>query len=84
MLSIKRFSSFLLADISSCVQNAFSNDSSRKPTLKFVRLHKDPKLGLGMVITCGDSYDTILHGSFIESVYPGSPAALNGNISPGM
>lgn len=49
-----------------------------------MRLHKDPKLGLGMVITCGDSYDTILHGSFIESVYPGSPAALNGNISPGM
>lgn len=37
-----------------------------------------------MVITCGDSYDTILHGAFVESIYPGSPADLDGKVKPGM
>ncbi|KAG8193986.1 hypothetical protein JTE90_013680 [Oedothorax gibbosus] len=54
-----------------------------KRSMKFARLYKDPKCGFGMVITCGNTYDTVLHGAFVESVHPGSPADLSGNICPG-
>ncbi|CAL1298395.1 unnamed protein product [Larinioides sclopetarius] len=51
--------------------------------MRFVKLHKDPKLGFGMVITCGNTYDTILHGAFVESIHNGGPADIDGNICPG-
>lgn len=52
--------------------------------MKLVKLEKDPKYGFGMVVTCGNTYDTVLHGAFVESVHPGSPADRDGNIGPGM
>ncbi|GIY65681.1 tyrosine-protein phosphatase non-receptor type 13 [Caerostris darwini] len=51
--------------------------------MKFVKLHKDPKFGFGMVITCGNTYDTVLHGAFVQSVHRGSPADVDGKIKPG-
>ncbi|GBM28052.1 hypothetical protein AVEN_262448-1, partial [Araneus ventricosus] len=64
------------------VSSTIPRASCGKRSMKFVKLHKDPKLGFGMVITCGNTYDTILHGAFVESVHNGGPADIDGNISP--
>lgn len=48
-----------------------------------VRLIKDKNCGLGLTITCGDTYDTVLHGAFVELITPAGPADRDGNLSPG-
>ncbi|GFR00008.1 tyrosine-protein phosphatase non-receptor type 13 [Trichonephila clavata] len=70
-------------ELSSRVSNTIPRTSCGKRSMKFVKLYKDPKFGFGMVITCGNTCDTVLQGAFVESVRPGSPADLDGNINPG-
>ncbi|CAL1298392.1 unnamed protein product [Larinioides sclopetarius] len=65
------------------VSSTIPRASCGKRSMRFVKLHKDPKLGFGMVITCGNTYDTILHGAFVESIHNGGPADIDGNICPG-
>ncbi|XP_054717459.1 multiple PDZ domain protein-like [Uloborus diversus] len=60
-----------------------TSSQSKHVTMKTVQLHKDPVCGLGMVISCGNTYETLLHGAFVECVHPGGPAEQVGNICAG-
>ncbi|GFS83109.1 tyrosine-protein phosphatase non-receptor type 13 [Nephila pilipes] len=70
-------------ELSSRVPNTIPRASCGKLSMKFVKLCKDPNFGFGMIITCGNTCDTILQGAFVESIHHGSPADLDGSISPG-
>nr|XP_042895461.1 tyrosine-protein phosphatase non-receptor type 13 [Parasteatoda tepidariorum] len=65
------------------IPHTIPRTTCEKRSMKLVKLQKDSKYGFGMVITCGNTYETVLHGAFVESVHPGSPADQDGNISPG-